>query len=67
MCLIDERGTENAGRTSAQGYKVNIIESGGEANSKTEKCAVLVADGIRYTLRGRVSIDTIKQIVDTLK
>lgn len=53
--------------TSAQGYKVNIIESGGEENSKTEKCAVLVADGVRYTLRGRVSIDTIKQIVDTLK
>lgn len=53
--------------TSAHGYKVNIIESGGEANGKTEKCAILVADGIRYTLRGRVSIDTIKQIVDTLK
>lgn len=53
--------------TSAQGYKVNIIEEEGVENHVKEKCAILVADGIRYTLRGRVSIDTLKLIVDTLK
>lgn len=57
--------------TSAQGYKVNIIEdtTGGEAvnNYISEKYAVFTADGIRYTLKGRTSLDTMKAIVDSMK
>lgn len=33
----------------------------------SEKIAVFVSDGIRYTLKGRVSVDTMKIIVDTMK
>lgn len=33
----------------------------------SEKIAVFVSDGIRYTLKGRVSVDTMKTIVDTMK
>lgn len=57
--------------TSAQGYKVNIIEDMIDKETKenyvSEKCAVLVADGIRYTIKGHVSVDTVKSIIDTLK
>ena len=57
---------------SAQGYKVNLIQSNNgdkELNEgvMSEKIAVFVSEGVRYTLRGRVPIDTMKMIVDTMK
>ena len=56
---------------SKQGYKVNIIESkttdSDKENYISEKCAVFVADGIRYTLKGRTSLENIKAIIDTMK
>lgn len=56
---------------SEQGYKVNIIEDtiGSEIAEDfvSEKSAVFVADGIRYTIKGRTSIDNIKEIVDSMK
>ena len=33
----------------------------------SEKIAVFVSDGISNTLKGRVSVDTMKTIVDTMK
>lgn len=57
--------------TSKQGYRVNLIQdtTGDDVgeNYVSEKCAVFVADGIRYTLRGRTSIETIKEIVDSME
>ena len=56
---------------SKQGYKVNIIESkttdSDKENYISEKCAVFVSDGIRYTLKGRTSLENIKAIIDTMK
>lgn len=58
---------------SAQGYKVNVLrgtESDGREDMDdivTEKTAIFVADGIRYTLTGRVSLDTLKDIVDSMQ
>lgn len=58
---------------SAQGYKVNVLrgtESDGREDTDdivTEKTAIFVADGIRYTLTGRVSLDTLKEIVDSMQ
>lgn len=59
---------------SEQGYKVNLLEDTLEdsldATESTiyisEKCAVFVADGMQYTLKGRVSEDTMKEIVDSM-
>ncbi len=54
---------------SSNGYKVNIIEStvkGDESGWLSKKCAVFVADGIYYTVTGRMSMDDIKYIVDTM-
>lgn len=57
--------------TSEQGYKVNIIEdtTGDKEvdNFVSEKCAIFVADGIRYTIKGRTTIDNIKDIVESMK
>uniref|UniRef100_UPI004055C82F hypothetical protein n=1 Tax=Agathobacter sp. TaxID=2021311 RepID=UPI004055C82F len=56
--------------TSEQGYKVNLIQDTIEEDVEgyvSEKCAVFVADGIRYTLRGRTSLETMKEIVDSMK
>ena len=57
--------------TSAQGYRVNIIQDAvDEENVEdyvSEKVAVFVADGVRYSLKGRVSIDTLKNIVNTMR
>ena len=48
----------------AQGYKVNLIQD----NNGDEKLNEgVVSNGIRYTLKGRVSVDTMKTIVDTMK
>jgi len=57
--------------TSAQGYRVDLVEDTVDGNEienyVSEKCAVFVADGIRYTLRGRVSTEEMKNIVDSMK
>lgn len=60
--------------TSKQGYKVNIIgttivsgEEGLPSGLTSQKVAVFVAGGIRYTLTGSVYIDTMKTIIDTMK
>lgn len=58
--------------TSKQGYKVNLIQStnGDDAlpdGAIAEKCAIFVSDGIRYTLKGRTSIETLKEIIDSLE
>lgn len=56
---------------SEQGYKVNLIEekNGGNQpqNFVSKKIAVFVADGIRYTLTGRTTVDNMKQIVNSMK
>ena len=54
---------------SSGGYRVNLIESttNTEQDFVTEKTAVFVADGIRYELQGRVSVETMKEIVDSMK
>lgn len=46
------------------GYKANILSSG-ESNTKPMYQAVFVADGIRYTIRGRVDIMLLKEILDS--
>lgn len=57
--------------TSAQGYKVNLIQDTTDEekvdNYISEKCAIFVANGIRYTLKGRTSLENMKAIVDTMK
>ncbi len=56
---------------SEQGYAVNIIEDtieeGNSENYVSEKAAIFVADGIRYTLKGRTSLDEMKSIVDSME
>ena len=47
-----------------EGYKVNILSSG-EANRKPMYQAVFVADGIRYTVRGKVDIMLLKEILNS--
>ena len=58
---------------SSKGYKVNIVTSteGESINSESnsivsEKCAIFVADGVRYTLKGRVSTELLKEILNTM-
>lgn len=57
--------------TSKQGYTVNILEDMTEGKAPddyvSEKTAIFVANGIRYSLKGRVSIDTMKDIVGTME
>ena len=57
--------------TSGRGYRVNLVErtleNGDTGNAVLEKSAVFVADGVEYTLRGRVSMETMKGIVETMK
>lgn len=57
--------------TSGQGYRVNLVErtleNGDTGDAVLEKSAVFVADGVEYTLRGRVSMETMKEIVETMK
>ena len=56
---------------SEQGYKVNLIEEKKDGNQPqdfvSKKIAVFVADGIRYTLTGRTTVDNMKQIVNSMK
>lgn len=56
---------------SEQGYKVNLIEEKNDGNQPqnfvSKKIAVFVADGIKYTLTGRTTVDNMKQIVNSMK
>lgn len=56
---------------SEQGYKVNLIETKNDGNQPqnfvSKKIAVFVADGIRYTLIGRTTVENMKQIVNSMK
>lgn len=56
---------------SEQGYKVNLIEEKNDGNQPqdfvSKKTAIFVADGIRYTLTGRTTVENIKQIVNSMK
>ena len=56
---------------SDQGYKVNLVQSTVDPDVDasgivSEKCAVFVANGVRYTIRGSVSDETIKDVVNSL-
>ena len=53
---------------SEQGYHVNVLQDTTDENVVTvsEKCAVFVADGIQYTLKGRVPLETMKEIVNMM-
>lgn len=59
--------------TSAQGYTVHLIQDTVDSNTDvpedyvSKKCAVFVADGIRYTLECRTSMENMKMVVDTLE
>lgn len=55
---------------SEQGYKVNLIEEKNDGNQPDfvpKKTAIFVADGIRYTLTGRTTVENMKQIVNSMK
>ncbi|WP_297810270.1 hypothetical protein [uncultured Finegoldia sp.] len=56
---------------SEQGYKVNLIEEKIDGNQPqdfvSKKIAIFVADGIRYTLTGRTTVENMKQIVNSMK
>lgn len=56
---------------SMQGYKVNIIqetsEKGFDAQKVTNKQAIFVADGVRYILKGKVSLEVMKALVDSME
>ena len=56
---------------SEQGYKVNLIEEKNDGNQPqnfvSKKTAIFVADGIRYTLTGRATVENMKQIVNSMK
>lgn len=56
---------------SEQGYKVNLIEETIDGNQPqdfvSKKTAIFVADGIRYTLTGRTTVENMKQIVNSMK
>lgn len=56
---------------SEQGYKVNLIEETIDGiqpqNFVSKKTAIFVADGIRYTLTGRTTVENMKQIVNSMK
>lgn len=57
--------------TSTQGYQVNLSQTNTDPATTQDdiinkKYAIFVADGIRYTLSGQVSLETMKTIVDTM-
>ena len=56
---------------SEQGYKVNLIEEKNDGNQPqdfvSKRTAIFVADGIRYTLTGKTTVDNMKQIVNSMK
>ena len=56
--------------TSSQGYKVNILQTTvmeeGLEDFVSTKVAVFVVDGVQYTLKGQFSLDTLKNIINTM-
>lgn len=57
---------------SENGYKVNLVQSTNGDDEipegfVSEKCAVFVVDGIRYTLKGRTSVENIKEIINAMQ
>lgn len=54
--------------TTIQGYQANIIKDVSVTGTSCPKyCAVLVADGIRYLLKGQVELETMKESLDSLE
>lgn len=58
--------------TCAQGYTVNIVKETSDTTPsdpdfQDRRYAIFVAHGIRYTLSGQVSKQTMKQIVDSMQ
>lgn len=78
MCFTAFQWVENISSflqiyTSAQGFTVNIIrDTMGDnvehksLNYQSEKIAIFVAGGVRYTLTGHVPTETMKAIVDSM-
>lgn len=55
---------------SEQGYKVNLLQDtveNTEDDYVPKTFAVFVADGVKYTISGRVSVKEMKYIVDTMQ
>lgn len=56
--------------TTEKGYAVNILEDTVEGippeDYVSQKIAIFVADGVRYELEGRTTLDTIKYIVESM-
>lgn len=50
---------------STQGYKVNIVATTG--SSVPSYSAIFVSDGIRYKLDGKIELEQMKEIVDSMK
>lgn len=50
---------------SKQGYKVNIVATTG--NPVPTYSAIFVSDGIRYRLDGKIELEQMKEIVDSMK
>lgn len=61
--------------TSGQGYTVNVLQDTFSEDQQSDLSddfvrrthMVFVADGIQYTLEGRVPIQTMKEIIDTMQ
>lgn len=56
--------------TAASGWRVHLLQDAPSPlpeSPPSEKCAVFVADGVRYTLRCRTSVQTMKQLVDGMQ
>lgn len=45
----------------------DMTDEGRTKNYISEKSAIFVVDGVRYTLKGRTSLENIKKIVDTMR
>ena len=57
--------------TSKQGYTVNLVKDytvteDNYSKVKSDCCAVFVADGIRYIVKGQVRLEKMKEIIDSL-
>ncbi|XCP86549.1 hypothetical protein ABXS75_07070 [Roseburia hominis] len=61
--------------TADQGYTVNILQDSVDENDpvlqeeryRPQVCAIFVSDGVRYTLKGRVPVETMVDIVNSMR
>lgn len=60
--------------TSGKGYRVNILQDAIDADAQVDLNryrpqikAIFVAEGIRYTLSGRVPMETMKELIETME